>query len=128
MFRHLTRSLICSHYINRCHPALNRMQCRLSPCFYVSMLCIVRHIFRVLTDFVCLYTYEFWLSLCSIVRSSLIFLFPLFLQSCTIILRKNIIIDEQRWRIWLRPTSVLRRYTPTLHHFLKSTYETVHIY
>jgi hypothetical protein len=30
-----------------------------------------------LTDFVCLYTYEFWLSLCKIVRSSAILLLPL---------------------------------------------------
>ena len=34
--------------------------------------------FRLLTDFVCLYTYEFWLSLCKIVRSSVILLLPLF--------------------------------------------------
>jgi hypothetical protein len=33
--------------------------------------------FRLLTDFVCLYTYEFWLSLCKIVRSSVILLLPL---------------------------------------------------
>jgi hypothetical protein len=33
---------------------------------------------RLLTDFVCLYTYEFWLSLCKIVRSSVILLLPLF--------------------------------------------------
>jgi hypothetical protein len=31
-----------------------------------------------LTDFVCLYTYEFWLSLCKIVRSSVILLLTLF--------------------------------------------------
>ena len=30
------------------------------------------------TDFVCLYNYEFWLSLCKIVRSSVILLLPLF--------------------------------------------------
>ena len=30
-----------------------------------------------LTDFVCLYNYEFWLSLCNIVRSSVILLLPL---------------------------------------------------
>ena len=30
-------------------------------------------------DFVCLYNYEFWLSLCKIVQSSVIFLLPLFL-------------------------------------------------
>ena len=35
-------------------------------------------VFRLLTDFVCLYNYEFWLSLCKIVRSSVILLIPLF--------------------------------------------------
>jgi hypothetical protein len=35
-------------------------------------------LFRLLTDFVCLYTYEIWLSLCMIVRSSVILLLPLF--------------------------------------------------
>ena len=34
-------------------------------------------VFRLLTDFVCLYTYEFLLSLCKIVRSSVILLLPL---------------------------------------------------
>ena len=33
-----------------------------------------------LTDFVCLYTYEFLLSLCKIVRSSVILLLPLFIE------------------------------------------------
>jgi hypothetical protein len=37
-------------------------------------------VFRLLTDFVCLYNYEFWLSLCKIVRSSVILLLPLFHQ------------------------------------------------
>ena len=36
-------------------------------------------VFRLLTDFVCLYTYEFLLSLCCIVRSSVILLLPLFI-------------------------------------------------
>ena len=36
-----------------------------------------------LTDFVCLYNYEFWLSLCKIVRSSVILLLPLFGQWTT---------------------------------------------
>jgi hypothetical protein len=35
-------------------------------------------VFRLLTDFVCLYNYEFWFSLCKIVRSSVILLLPLF--------------------------------------------------
>jgi hypothetical protein len=34
-------------------------------------------VFRLLTDFVCLYHYEFWLSLYKIVRSSVILLLPL---------------------------------------------------
>jgi hypothetical protein len=38
-------------------------------------------VFRLLTDFVCLYTYEFWLSLCKIVRSSVILFLPLFTNS-----------------------------------------------
>ena len=36
------------------------------------------HSFPLLTDFVCLYNYEFLLSLCKIVRSSVILLLPLF--------------------------------------------------
>ena len=39
-------------------------------------------VFRLLTDFVCLYIYEFWLSLCKIVRSSVVLLLPLFLSTC----------------------------------------------
>ena len=35
-------------------------------------------VFRLLTDFVCLYNCEFWLSLYKIVRSSVILLLPLF--------------------------------------------------
>jgi hypothetical protein len=35
-------------------------------------------VFQVMTDFVCLYTYEFWLSLDKIVRSSVTLLLPLF--------------------------------------------------
>ena len=39
-------------------------------------------VFRLLTDFVCLYTYEFWLSLWKIVRSSVILLSPIFTVLC----------------------------------------------
>ena len=35
-------------------------------------------VFQLLTDFVCLYNYEFWLSLCKIVPSSVVLLLPLF--------------------------------------------------
>ena len=41
------------------------------------MVITVFPVFRLLTDFVCLYTYEFWLSLWKIVRSSVILLLPL---------------------------------------------------
>ena len=41
------------------------------------------HSFRMLTDFVCLYNYEFLLSLGKIVRSSVILLLPLFLHQQT---------------------------------------------
>jgi hypothetical protein len=37
------------------------------------------HSFPVVDWFVCLYNYEFWLSLCKIVRSSVILLLPLFI-------------------------------------------------
>jgi hypothetical protein len=51
--------------------------------YEIASLIIVRVImvftvFRLLTDFVCLYNYEFGLSLCKIVRSSVILLLPLF--------------------------------------------------
>jgi hypothetical protein len=40
-------------------------------------------VFRLLTDFVCLYNYEFGLSLCKIVRSSVILLLPLLTNMAT---------------------------------------------
>jgi hypothetical protein len=43
-----------------------------------SQVLKVFSVFRLLTDFVCLYNYEFGLSLCKIVRSSVILLLPLF--------------------------------------------------
>jgi hypothetical protein len=54
-------------------------------------------VFRLLTDFVCLYTYEFWLSLCKIVRSSVILLLPLF---------TNIKAISKRY-YWIQKPSVL---------------------
>ena len=48
-------------------------------CLYQVRVITVFTVFRLLTGFVCLYTYEFWLSLCKIVRSSVILLLPLFL-------------------------------------------------
>jgi hypothetical protein len=67
-------------------------------------------VFRLLTDFVCLYTYEFWLSLCKIVRSSVILLLPLFVlvdewNSYTIVDRQKKLIKTatnfwvQEWKV-----------------------------
>jgi hypothetical protein len=54
---------------------------------FFSFLCFVLFVFfRLLTDFVCLYTYEFWLSLCKIVRSSVIMLLPLFVLNLCFVL------------------------------------------
>jgi hypothetical protein len=47
-------------------------------CLYQVRVITVFTVFRLLTDFVCLYTYEFWLSFCKIARSSVILLLPLF--------------------------------------------------
>ena len=47
-------------------------------CLYQVRVITVFTVFRLLTDFVCLHNYEFWLSLCKIVRSSVIWLLPLF--------------------------------------------------
>jgi hypothetical protein len=49
-------------------------------CLYQVRVITVFTVFRSLTDFVCLYNYEFWLSLCKIVRSSVILLLPLFVD------------------------------------------------
>ena len=45
-------------------------------CVEIGSLAVIM-VFRLLTDFVCLYTYELWLSLCKIARSSVILLLPL---------------------------------------------------
>jgi hypothetical protein len=50
-------------------------------------------VFRMLTDFVCLYNYEFWLSLCKIVRSSVILLLRK-------IWKKRRLNSEMIWKIW----------------------------
>jgi hypothetical protein len=59
---------------NTCTKPLNVNVCK----EYQVRVITVFTVFRLLTDFVCLYNYEFWLSLCKIVRSSVILLLPLF--------------------------------------------------
>jgi hypothetical protein len=65
--------------------------------------------FRLLTDFVCLYTYEFWLSLCKIARSSVILLLPLikFLSWLKYRISTSIIIWIHRIKFMLEETSSL---------------------
>ena len=63
--------------------AVWRFKIWFNPPFLLKYLYQVRVItvftvFRMLTDFVCLYTYEFLFSHCKIVRSSVILLLPLF--------------------------------------------------
>jgi hypothetical protein len=53
-------------------------------------------VFRLLTDFVCLYTYEFWLSLCKIARSSVILLLPLSTTGTTGTSRRRMV--KPTWR------------------------------
>jgi len=49
-------------------------------CLYQVRVITVFTVFRLLTDFVCLYNYEFLLSLCKIVRSSVILLVPVLIS------------------------------------------------
>ena len=55
-------------------------------CLHQVRVITVFTVFRLLTDFVCLYTYEFWLSLCKIARSSVICYYP-YLLNCILCLR-----------------------------------------
>jgi hypothetical protein len=50
-------------------------------CLYQVRVITVFTVFRLLTDLVCFYNYEFWLSLCKIVRSSVICYYPYCIQN-----------------------------------------------
>jgi hypothetical protein len=74
-----SHTILCSviyptSFVSTGQPYTNTQNCAKSSKNYPSWLSD----FRLLTDFVCLYTYEFWLTLCKIVRSSVILLLPLF--------------------------------------------------
>ena len=72
---HVAQSLIlCVVFSKPLYALLSFFFCS---CRYQVRVITVFTVFRLLTDFVCLYTYEFWLSLCKIVRSSVILLLPL---------------------------------------------------
>ena len=61
---------------------------------YHSLVITVFTVFRLLTDFVYLYNYEFGLSLCKIVRSSVILLLPLFIQEILVAYKWHFIVNK----------------------------------
>jgi hypothetical protein len=71
-------------------------------------------VFRLLTDFVCLYTYEFLLSLCKIVRSSVILLLSLFsanpLVSVANVIRAN--VRRAQWSYWNKTVKIVVKAVP----------------
>jgi hypothetical protein len=73
----------CYHAYNTLYLSLYDIQ---FTCVWEGSVITVFTVFRLLTGFVCLYNYEFWLSLCKIVRSSVIVLLPLFIQQHVIFL------------------------------------------
>ena len=78
------------------HP-IDTVCIHVDPCRWVfrsSRVIMVFTVFRLLTDFVYLYTYEFWLSLCKIVRSSVILLLPLYTATS----KQSIENRETVWR------------------------------
>ena len=77
-------------YRNACTKSGSLRFSQFSACWLILSVFTV---FRLLTDFVCLYNYEFLLSLCKIVRSSVILLLPLF-DMYDIILNKP---DSYTW-------------------------------
>ena len=79
------RSMCCIHYISTYGLLIQwtntiTAYILLKKCLYQVRVITVFTVFRLLTDFVCLYNYEFYLSLCKIVRSSVILLLPLLLM------------------------------------------------
>jgi hypothetical protein len=62
-------------------------------------------VFRLMTDFFCLYTYEFWFSLCKIARSSVILLLLLFTIRC----EKYITAKTFTWLYELHGECFIRR-------------------
>ena len=64
--------------VNFCYNAIQIYKYTINKCLYQVRVITVFTVFRLLTDFVCLYTYEFGLSLWKIVRSSVILLLPIF--------------------------------------------------
>ena len=70
-------NISCSTCGTRCVVLLTNSSDEILTKYQVRVITVFT-VFRLLTDFVCLYNYEFGLSLCKIVRSSVILLLPLF--------------------------------------------------
>jgi hypothetical protein len=68
----------------------------LKNCLLQVRVITVFTVFRLLTDFVCLYNYEFWLSLCKIVRSSVICYYPYWLISKKIFFSEIALPNESK--------------------------------
>ena len=66
----------------------------LQPVLWLNLAASSFRVFRLLTDFVCLYNYEFWLSLYKIDRSSVILLLPLFVVCGFHATKKNCVIPR----------------------------------
>jgi hypothetical protein len=71
--------------------------------------------FRLLTDFVCLYNYEFWLSLCKIARSSVILLLPLSTRYNNYLWRTIFLTDQDERRYHYRGPSINVFYQVSVH-------------
>ena len=69
-------------------------------------------VFRLLTDFVCLYTYEFWLYICKIVRSSVILLLTLIITCRSHQIRPSSTYEENIKIVVLHNAIQIRRDVP----------------
>jgi hypothetical protein len=114
--KHSIFIMLCSKWISHCISYLRlHLQCDIDlrnpfsqnkstiVYLYISWTFLLQVItvfivFRLLTDFVCLYTYEFWLSLSKIVRSSVILLLPLF-STCILQLIYKL-LDSEAATLW----------------------------
>ena len=77
-FHHFNSEYLYCHFVKFYTTIVLHNICVLNANLKRNLCGSVFTVFRLLTDFVCLYNYEFGLSLCKIVRSSVILLLPLF--------------------------------------------------
>ena len=95
--------IICMHCLfvyKYCYSDSRKLWAVMKGLYQVRVITVFT-VFRLLTDFVCLYTYVFWLSLCKIARSSVILLLPLSLMTLLHIqhmLRFFFVVFYNMWR------------------------------